>query len=214
MTFKTITICVALLWALPQAKADDATRAIENRWSEIRYTMKGNREQLAALQDLRAQTQALIDQRPSNSEALLWHAMTLLLEADTHHSVASLGLAKEARDLLEAAAQNDTGVVSSMIHTALGALYNEIPGWPIGFHDDGKARAHFAKALEANRDGMDANYFYGDYLVQKHKYAEALPYLEKALAVPVRPDHERYDSGLRTEVEEALATARQKLKKD
>lgn len=213
MRVKTIMICAALLAAgVPQARADESVSAIENRWSEIRYTMKGKHEQLAALRDLRAQTQALMDQRPSNAEALLWHAMTLLLEADTHHSVASLGLAKNARDLLEAAVQNDTGAATSMIHTALGALYNEIPGWPIGFHDDGKARAHFAKALEANRDGMDANYFYGDYLVQQRKYRDALPYLEKALAVPVRPDHERYDAGLRTEVEEALAKARQKLK--
>lgn len=213
MRIKTLTICAALMLAgASPAKADAALSAIENRWAEIRYAMKDNREQLVALRELRGQTQALMDQQPSNSEALLWHAMVLLLEADTHHSVASLGLAKEARDLLEAAAQNDTGTVSSMIHTALGALYNEIPGWPIGFHDDSKARAHFAKALEANRDGMDANYFYGDYLVQQRKYREALPYLEKALAVPVRPDHQSYDTGLRTEVEAALAVARQKLK--
>lgn len=213
MRIKTLTICAALMLAgASPAKADAALSAIENRWAEIRYAMKDNREQLVALRELRGQTQALMDQQPSNSEALLWHAMVLLLEADTHHSVASLGLAKEARDLLEAAAQNDTGTVSSMIHTALGALYNEIPGWPIGFHDDGKARAHFAKALEANRDGMDANYFYGDYLVQQRKYREALPYLEKALVVPVRPDHQSYDTGLRTEVEAALAVARQKLK--
>ena len=213
MRLKTATICAAFLLAgLLPSKADEAVSAIENRWSEIRYAMKDSHEQLTALRDLRAKTQALMDQRPANAEALLWHAMTLLLEADTHHSVASLGLAKEARDLLEAAVQNDTGAATSMITTALGALYNEIHGWPIGFHDDGKARAHFAKALEANRDGMDANYFYGDYLVQQRKYRDALPYLEKALAVPVRPDHERYDAGLRTEVEEALAKARQKLK--
>ena len=213
MQVKAAIICAAFLLtgALP-ARADEALSAIENRWSEIRYAMKDNHEQLAALRDLRAQTQALMDQRPTAADVLLWHAMVLLLEADKHHSVASLGLAKDARDLLEAAAQNDTGTVSSMIHTALGALYNEIPGWPIGFHDDGKARAHFAKALEANANGMDANYFYGDYLVQQHKYREALPYLEKALAVPVRPEHERYDTGLRTEVVTALAIARQKLK--
>ncbi len=214
MRAKSIIIYVALaLASAPQTFADDAAvSAIENRWAEIRYEIKDSRQQLAALKDLRNQTQALVAQHPAAADVLAWYALVLLLEADLHHSVAGLGLAKEARDLLESAAKTDTGAATSMIHTALGALYNEIPAWPIGFHDDDKARMHFAKALEADSESMDSNYFYGDYLAQHQKYREALPYLEKALKAPVRADHERYDLGRRAEVDEALALARKKLK--
>jgi tetratricopeptide (TPR) repeat protein len=211
MRAKPITICAALLmmWG-SNVRADDTINVIENRWSEIRYAIKDRGAQLAAIKDLRTQIAALNEQQAS-ADVLAWHALVLLLEADTRQSTASLGLAKHARNLLEEAAKIDTGVAGVLIHTTLGALYHEIPGWPIGFHDDGKARANFARALEIDAHHMDANYFYGDYLVQKRKYSEALPYLEKALTAPIRPDHVPYDTGRRAEVEESLALARQKL---
>ena len=45
-----------------------------------------------------------------------------------------------------------------------------------------EAEMHLRRALEIAPDDMDANYFMGDFLLQKGRPADAIPYLEKALA--------------------------------
>ncbi|MCK7498772.1 MAG: hypothetical protein MZW92_55455 [Comamonadaceae bacterium] len=52
-------------------------------------------------------------------------------------------------------------------------LYYKVPGWPIGFGDKAKAKELLQKALAINPQGIDANYFYGEYLVETGKPAEA-----------------------------------------
>ena len=48
--------------------------------------------------------------------------------------------------------------------TSLGTLYYKVPGWPIGFGSDKKAREYLAKALDLNPTGIDPNYFMGEFL--------------------------------------------------
>jgi tetratricopeptide (TPR) repeat protein len=213
MLFRVFALCMACLVLSTAAYAgDDGALAIENRWAEIRYVLKDKQARLDSARELVPQSKAFLEQHANSPAALTWHALAILLEAEIRGDISALGIAKEAKALLEQAAKNDAAPEDVNIHTTLGALYNEVPGWPIGFGDDAKARTEFAKALAIEPDGMEANYFYGDYLVQKGKYRDALPYLEKALAVPPRPGHERADSGRHGEVEEALALARKKLK--
>jgi Tfp pilus assembly protein PilF len=50
-----------------------------------------------------------------------------------------------------------------------GALYYQVPGWPIGFGDKDKANELLKKALALNPDGIDPNYFYGDFLLKEKK---------------------------------------------
>ena len=63
-----------------------------------------------------------------------------------------------------------------------------MPGWPIGFGNDEKARELLDKALALNPDGIDPNYFLGDFLYRKGDYAAARQALDKALKAPARPD--------------------------
>lgn len=56
--------------------------------------------------------------------------------------------------------------------------------------------------------GIDPNYFYGEYLVETGKPAEAVAYLEKALVAPPRPGRDLADAGRRDEARELLEKAR------
>ena len=75
-----------------------------------------------------------------------------------------------------------------------------MPGWPIGFGNDKKAREYLQKALIINPEGIDPNYFYGEFLVEKKEYDAARVVLKKAQAAPARLDRKIADEGRRSEV--------------
>jgi Tfp pilus assembly protein PilF len=62
-----------------------------------------------------------------------------------------------------------------------------------------------------NPDGIDPNYFYGDFMLEEDNYAEAVKYLEKAAAAPPRLGRPLADKGRQAEVREKLQQARKKL---
>jgi Tfp pilus assembly protein PilF len=66
------------------------------------------------------------------------------------------------------------------------------------------------QALELNPNGIDPNYFYGEFLYEEGKYGEALQYLDKAAKAPGRPGRERADQGRHAEI--ATLTAKVKAK--
>ena len=84
-----------------------------------------------------------------------------------------------------------------------------MPGWPIGFGDKAKAAAYLKQALALNPGGIDPNFFYGEFLSDQGRYAEAAEYVTRALAAPPRPGREDSDAGRRLEVQ-ALADALRK----
>jgi Tfp pilus assembly protein PilF len=96
-------------------------------------------------------------------------------------------------------------------HTSLGALYYQVPGWPIGFGSKDKAREELMAELRANPRGIDSNYFWGDFLYNQGQYAEAAKTLRTALAAPPRPGREVADAGRRGEVQKLLAAVNGKL---
>ena len=79
-----------------------------------------------------------------------------------------------------------------------------MPGWPIGFGDDDKARELLTRALEINPDGIDSNYFYADFLLDQGDEDGARRYFEKALQAPARPQRPLADRGRRDEIRAKL----------
>ena len=55
-----------------------------------------------------------------------------------------------------------------------------------------------------NPAGIDPNFFYGEYLADQDRVAEARGYLEKALKAPDRPGRELADQGRRQEIQALL----------
>ena len=68
-----------------------------------------------------------------------------------------------------------------------------------------KAETFLKKALKINPNGIDPNYFYGDFLYRKGHYSQALSVLEKAMHAPDRPNRPLADQGRRKEIQAVIA---------
>lgn len=68
--------------------------------------------------------------------------------------------------------------------SSLGTLNYKVLGWPIGFGDKAKAAEMLNKSLAINPDGIDPNFFRGEYLFERERYGEALKSQETALKAP------------------------------
>jgi Tfp pilus assembly protein PilF len=91
-------------------------------------------------------------------------------------------------------------------------LYYKVPGWPIGFGDDDKAKIFLDKALAIDADGIENNYFYADYLIDQGQYADAEVYLLKAQHAPARPNRPLADKGRQAQISLALQDIKLQLK--
>jgi Tfp pilus assembly protein PilF len=105
----------------------------------------------------------------------------------------------------------DSTVLDGSVITSLGALYYQVPGWPLAFGDKKKARSYLEKAVAMSENGLDANYFYGDFLIDRKLYLEAIPVLENALAAPVLEGRPIADQGRREAVQILLDYAKNKV---
>jgi len=207
-----LVMLVPLLFfcALTQADMNGELSRIQNAWALANYQTPAD-DQEQAFEKLVAEARKLADANPDSAEPKIWLAIVLSTDAGVTGGLGALGKVKEARKLLEAAEKINPDALNGSIYTSLGSLYYQVPGWPIGFGDDEKAEQYLRKALAMNPDGIDPNYFYGDFMLEERNYQQAVSYLEKAAAAAPRPGRELADKGRKAEVQEKLAAARKKL---
>lgn len=183
---------------------------IQHRWAEANYHESGKAQKKAfeaLLEDARAFAQA----NPQRAEAMVWHGIVASTYAGVKGPFGALSLAKEARDALHAAEALDPAVLDGSVYTSLGTLYSKVPGGMIGFGDKDLARDYLKKAIAANPDGIDPNYFYAEFLFEEDDYAAARDALLKAKQAPKRPDRPLADEGRKAEIEALLAKVNAKL---
>lgn len=191
--------------------ADETTdiHTLQTRWAEIKYqTPQADQEK--AFVALVAEAEHL---RKANNSApyLIWEAIIRSTYAGAKGGLGALDEVKQAKKLLEQAIELDPTAMNGSAFTSLGSLYYRVPGWPVGFGDDKKAREMLLKGLSYNPDGIDCNYFYGDYLLDQKQYTQAIAAFEKALQAPPRPGRESADAGRKGEIEAAMAEAKKHL---
>lgn len=196
--------------SLARASAEDLIRPIQDEWARVKYQVpeKQQEERYRALAD---QAHSLVQGNPGKAEILIWEAIALSSEAGAKGGLGALSLAKQARERLEQAIQLDDKALKGSAYTSLGTLYYKVPGWPIGFGDKAKAENYLKKALSINPDGIDPNFFYAEFLAERDRHKEALPYAEAALKAAPRPGRELADGGRRREVQALLAGIRKNL---
>lgn len=183
---------------------------LQGRWAEINYQLP-EKQREAAFAKLSEQAQQAVAAEPKAAELLIWRGIILSTYAGAKGGLGALGLVKQAKASLEQALAEDPQALAGSAYTSLGSLYYQVPGWPVGFGDDDKAETMLKRALSINPDGIDPNYFYGDFLQRNQRYAEAKAALEKALQAPARPGRELADQGRRQEVEALLAKVQSEL---
>ena len=160
---------------------------LQQRWAEIQYQLP-DKEKPAAFEALAAEAEQVSQNEPDSAPALIWHGIILSSWAGAEGGLGALGKVKQAKAELEKALAIDPEALNGSAYTSLGALYYQVPGWPIGFGDDDQAEALLKRALELNPDGIDSNFFWADYLLDQNRYAEAKAALLKAQAAAPRPE--------------------------
>ena len=201
-----LAVAASLLAATPPAMAaavDDAVADLQHDWEVVRYqTPAAEREK--RFESLAAKAHGVSEANPNQAAPLIWEGIIVSSLAGEKGGLGALGLVKQAKALYEAAIRIDGNALDGSAYNSLGVLYYKVPGWPIGFGDKDKARELLQKALALNPKGIDPNYFYGEFLVETKRPDEAVPYLEKALQAPPRPNRQIADSGRREEVRALL----------
>ena len=210
---RSLLLLCAFLISLPALALSENTaenlKLLQSRWAEINYQAPAA-EKEKDFAKLSAQAATMVRQDPA-AELLIWQGIILSTYAGAKGGLGALDLVKQAKGSLEQAIKVDPAALDGSAYTSLGALYYQVPGWPVGFGDDEQAEVLLKKALTMNPDGIDPNYFYGDYLAREKRYSEARVVLEKALVAPDRPGREVADSGRRAEVKALLAKVQSEL---
>ena len=198
-----LAVCILFSAAAPAASTDDLIRPIQDRWAEIKYHSPA-KQQAELYSELSEKVRQISAANPNFPPALIWEGIVVSSEAGARGGLGGLSLAKDAKKVLEESLKLDEKALNGSAYTSLAALYAKVPGWPLGFGDKKKAEELFLKSLSANPDGIDPNYFYGEYLIDQERVAEGRGYLEKALKAAPRPGRELADQGRRQEIQTLL----------
>ncbi len=196
-----------------EAVKQDLALQLAQRWDQLKYNTPDKKARVAGFKKLVEDAKALAQAHPDDPAPKVWAGITLATLAGEDGGLGALGLVKEAKALLEAAlTQHPNKELETSIHTTLGSLYYQVPGWPIGFGDEDKAVEHLKKALELSPNGLDANFWMASYLWDEtRRYKEAAEYFRRAIAAPPRPGREIADAGRKAEARALLAKVEKKL---
>lgn len=207
-------LTLSLLAGAAHADAlDTRLDGLARAWAHANYEIADKNAQGEAAARVAADADALARQNPGRAEPLVWEAIAKATQAGAKGGLGGLALAKESKSLLEKAEKINPGALGDgSVYTSLGSLYAQVPGFPIGFGDAGKARSYLQKALAANPNGVDSNFFYGDFLMRQDDYAGASKALQKALVAPARPGREVADKGRKAQAAALLSQAQAKLR--
>ncbi|WP_342595013.1 hypothetical protein AAGT95_20920 [Salinicola lusitanus] len=176
---------------------------LQSRWANIQYKTPEARR-ADAFDQLYQRAQALLKAQPDSAALHTWAGIIRGSQAGAEGGLGALSLVKEARSEFERAISIDPTALDGSAYTSLGTLYHQVPGWPLSFGDDDKARELLQKGLNLNPDGIDSNYFWAQFLHDEGDDAQARQALEKAMAAAPRPGRETADAGRRQDIQALL----------
>jgi len=203
---------IAMLFALGMAATGwaESYSQLQTDWAKGKYEMTGD-EQKKFFESLLVAVDTAKAEHPKDAAVFVWSGIINSTYAGVKGGMGALKFAKQAKADLETSLELDKDALNGSAYTSLGTLYFKVPGWPVGFGNDKKAQEMLTTALEKNPTGIDANYFYADYLYSKGENEKALQYLDKADQAPARPDRPLADQGRHEEIAKLRAEIKAKM---
>lgn len=208
---KIILVAFTLLFA-PALFASELTTSINNlesAWAQV-YYQPNESLQRQTYPKLLSQAEELVKRYPYAAEPKIWLATIVATNAAFESSLTALSTLEKAKALLEQSIEQNPNALEGAAFVTLGTLYYMVPGWPVSFGDNQIAEQMLQTSLKINPNGIDANYFYADYLLQQGRDAEALTFFNRAIQSPVRKNQAFADSQLQNEAKLALANTQQR----
>lgn len=188
------------------APVEDAVVELQHEWEVIRYqTPTAEREK--RFEALARKAHKASETFAGRAEPLIWEGIIVSSWAGEKGGLSGLALAKQAKTLYESAIAIDGTALDGSAYNSLGVLFYKVPGWPLGFGDKSRAKELLQKALSLNPNGIDPNFFYGEYLLDAKQRDEAIVYLGRAMQAPPRAGRQVADSGRREEARALLDQA-------
>ena len=208
-----VVLTVASVLALSTVQADvmQDIKPLQSRWAEVNYQLDEEKREQAFAQLLDDADKVVADNQ-DKAEAYIWRGIITSSYAGAKGGLGALSLTEKSKADLERAIALDDSALQGSAYTSLGVLYYKVPGWPVGFGSDKKARLYLSKALELNPQGIDPNYFYAEFLLEERDYKNAMRYLELAKQAPARSDRPLADSGRQQEIAALERKLAKKLK--
>jgi tetratricopeptide (TPR) repeat protein len=195
---------LALLPAAQAATVEESVAELQQAWEVINYKTPAA-EKEKKFEALAARAHKVTESFAGRAEPMVWEGIILSSWGGAKGGLGALGLVKQAKALYESAIQIDGNALEGSAYNSLGVLYYKVPGWPIAFGDKAKAKDLLQKALAINPKGIDANYFFADYLVETGEPQKAVAHLEKVLQAAPRAGRQIADDGRRGEARELMA---------
>lgn len=209
--YRATVVVFLLLFSAPLLASDlNASIAnLESAWASAYYQNDETRQK-RAYPELLEKAAELVNRYPNAAEPKIWQATILSTNAAFESSLTALSTLEKAKKLLEEAIGIDPKALDGAAYVTLGTLYYMLPGWPVSFGDDDMAEQLLKASLQINPDGIDANYFYADFLLRQDRAIEAEGFFRKASQAPVRKQQAFADTQLQNEAKLALAHAQQR----
>lgn len=204
-----ITVVGILLVSQMTLAQDYELENLQKKWAIANYQLK-EKSQDQAFQDLLKNSEAAVREHPQAAEYWIWDGIIKSSYAGVKGGLGALAYVKASRKSLEKALQIDDDALQGSAYTSLGVLYYKSPGWPLSFGDKNKARKLLLQALAINPDGIDPNYFYGEFLLEQGEYEQAKQHLLMARKAAPRPGRPVADRGRQEEITEQLQTLAKK----
>jgi tetratricopeptide (TPR) repeat protein len=191
--------------AQPASEVPPQIASLQEEWALIKYKTSNEETQKTAINKLVARAHQVTAELGNAPEAKVWEAIIMSTRAGITGGSGALDDIRVAKDLLDSVVASKPETLQGSAYTSLGSLYYKAPAWPISFGDNKKAESNLKQALAINPDGIDPNFFYGEFLFEQGKAAQAKTVLEHALNAPARPGREVADAGRRDEINVLLA---------
>ncbi|MGY6275996.1 hypothetical protein [Methylomonas sp. MgM2] len=183
--------------------------SIESAWA-LAYYQSDEEKQKQTYPVLLDKAARLVLHYPNAAEPKIWLATVMATYAAFESPFEALSSLESAKKLLEEAIEINPKALDGMAYVTLGTLYYMLPGWPVSFGDDEMAEELLKAGLKINPSGIDANYFYADFLLRQDRTTEAEAFFRKATQLPVRSHQVFADTQLQNEAKLALAHAQQR----